>query len=78
MCEQHLEHRSAFQRFTKPTHSTSLGTPMDKMMDAVQRFRKIEEATAPKDDPAPGEGTRVHEERVPLWRTQAGQPRRGL
>jgi hypothetical protein len=27
---------------------------MAKVLDAVQRFRKIEEATAPKDDPAPG------------------------
>lgn len=27
--------------------------------DAVNRFRKIEEATAPRDDPAPGEGKAV-------------------
>jgi hypothetical protein len=27
---------------------------MAKMLDAVQRFRKIEEATAARDDPAPG------------------------
>jgi hypothetical protein len=25
-------------------------------IDAVNRFRKLEEATAPKDDPAPGDG----------------------
>lgn len=29
-------------------------TNMSKVLDAVQRFRKIEEATAAKDDPAPG------------------------